>query len=857
MKRGDEPMETLRFANGLARYRTALVRQADARLLKCFVMSLVVHILLLPLGAINIPAKRFVSREQVIRVEIEQVETEPVTPKAEPVKPQRVLAQSPQRTTPIPQVAAKRVVHSRRHVERRMEEVKVQRMPMRQPSVAHEIVRRVSAPEKGEVSHEPQRVAVRPTAEQRLYEQPSVELAKQPTQVIEPPEMKVSHGRREISTAKLLPTFGQREETMRREVIPSQAELPSSERTTSQVIEVARSLTKRHAPSEATVSSPIVLPNVAGVGVERRPGVASPAPQEDEVTRLPEALSGRRGAMTKGMPQPMQAPIAIGVLPPGKGGASQVGQLDVGGGSGAHGPQGVLIGRPKESGIGLSQPRPEAYGAGTAKEGGGRIGSAFLDLLRGALRPTDEISGVGEGVGGRGGDKLRPGKVADFGELLHGRGKPTVGGFGGIGGGGAAIGEGAGIGTGAGGGIGAFGLPRSPQRGGGTGVGGEGIGAPQVVGSPSPGGGVGSGAGTSGGGYGSGTGYVSGAGPIAGGGGAGSVGRGGGGGMKARPGAPAIGFGGDVSGYRKGVKSGTGSGLGEPPRGESPSGVLVRPSGGTSTGGVGERPGITGAVGGTARAGAAGTGGGTYGAPVRREDVGRPVKFVTVPESTEGGLFTDISGEFARHPVIAIVDKSNWDVHINRVHNVLRELNRRTKIRTPEGERKVALTLEAIKDVPILFFYGEDSFELTDEERQVLREYVRLGGTIFGDNSHGPFDVSFMREMCKTFNKRMSDWEELPLSHPIFNAFYRISAVPPGDLGETYPILALRVDGRHAVIYSRNDYSDVICDHHPGKIAPPIPQQVKELAIRFNINIVIYAIKQWQERRAAQGAATP
>ncbi|MCS7252802.1 MAG: DUF4159 domain-containing protein [Armatimonadota bacterium] len=846
-------MEGLRIANGVASYQIALAQQTDVRLLKCFVMSLILHIALLPLGAIFFGERQFVSREQVIRVEIEQVETkhEPQKPKQVKPKPQRAVVQKLQRVVRTPQVAARQTVQRRHHVERhKSAAVEAHHAPMRQPPTVHEALKETVKHEERPVEHKPQQVAVRPKVEQKLQEQPSVGFVRQPTTVVELPETTMPQRRRESVITKLTPAFGRKEETMRQEIIASQAELPSSERTTSPVIEVARSLMRERAPSEAAVLSPSLLPNVAGVGVERRPGVASPAPQEDEVVRLPEAPSGRRGAMAKGIPEAMRAPTAVGVLPPGRGGATHVGQFDVGGGSGAHGPQRVLIGRPSESGIGLSQPRPEAYGSGMAMEGGGRIGSALIDQLRGALRPTDEVSGVGEGAGGRGGDKLRPGRVADVGELLHGRGKPTVGGFGGVGGGGAAIGEGAGTGTGAGAGVGAFGLPRSPQRGAGIGIGGEGIGAPQVVGPPASGGGIGTGG--SGRGYGGGAGYVSGVGPIAGGGGAGSVGRGGGGGMKARPGAPAIGFGEDVSGYRKGVKAGGGSGLGEPPRGESPGGILRRPSGGvTSPGGVGERPG----VGGTTKTGVAGTVSGgvsTSGVPIRREDVGRPIKFVTVPESTEGGLFTDISGEFMRHPLIAIVDKSNWDVHINRVHNVLRELNRRTKIRTLEGERKVALTLNAIKDVPVLFFYGEDSFELTEEEKEALREYVRLGGTIFGDNSHGPFDVSFMREMCKAFNKRMSDWEELPISHPIFNAFYKISAVPPGDLGETYPILALRIDGRHAVIYSRNDYSDVICDHHPGKIAPPIPQQVKELAMRFNINIVIYALKYWQEKRSGQ-----
>ncbi|MFA4015128.1 MAG: hypothetical protein RUDDFDWM_000201 [Candidatus Fervidibacterota bacterium] len=825
-----------------------LSRQADIRLLKCVLLSTLLHTMLLPLGAIQFGGVQFQQRESVIRVEIEQLESEPM--REQPVVSKReverkITFQKPVKT---PQVASRKVTqprHAIAPVGSRKPPV-VQQVP--EEAMPHRLKQPVQQPEESIFEHEPKRVAVRPRLEPALHEQPSFEMPTQKTETTR--EQLVAQRLREQPTSKLMPKFGREHLTMRQDIIPTQAELPSSERTTSRVVEVVRSLTKMTAKPEATTSSPMTLPNVSGIGAERSPGVATPAPQEDELVRIAEAPSGKLGYPTrKELPKPMKAPIAVNVVPPGKGGAKQIGEIDVGGGSGAHGPQRVMIGRPPESGVGLSQPRPMAFGSGTAMEGGGRIGSTLLDQLIGALRPTESVSGVGEGYGGRGGDKLRPGRVVGAGELLQGRGKPTVGGFGGIGGGGAGIGEGAGAGTGAGAGPGAFGMPRSPSRGSGTGVGGEGIGAPQLLGQPEKGGG-GSGTGTSGRGYGSGSGYVSGTGPFAGGSGVGSVGRGGGGGMKATPGAPAIGFGSDVSGYRKGVKAGGGSGLGEPPQGTSPKGLLGRPGGkGTqTTPSTGERPQPISGGGGASGTGK--TGIATHGMPVKREDVGRRIRFTTIPESTEGGLFTNIGGEFMRHPVIAIVDKSNWDVHINRVHNVLRELNRRTKIRTLEVERKIPLKLEAIKDVPILFIYGEEAFELTEEEAQALREYVRLGGTIYGDSSHGPFDVSFMRQMCKVFGKRMSDWEELPISHPVFNAFYKINAVPPGDLGEDYPILALNIDGRHAVIYSRNDYSDVICDHHPGKVAPPIPPQVKELAIRLNINIVVYALKHWQERQA-------
>jgi len=841
-------MSKLQLINGLG-YTSTLSRQADIRLLKCVLLSMFLHTALLPLGAIQFGGVQFRQRESVIRVEIEQLESEPIY--KQPVESKRevekkAIAQEPAKA---PQVASRRVVQPRHAIA----PVSSRKPPVVQQAfkeaVPHHFRQPAQQPEEGIVEHEQKRVAVRPRVEPALPEQPSFEVPAQKPERTE--EQLVTQRLREQPTSKLMPSFGQEHLTMRQDIIPTQAELPSSKQTTSRVVEVARSLTKMTAKPEATTSSPMTLPNVSGIGVERRPGVTAPAPQEDELVRIAEAPSGKLGyPAQKELPKAMRAPIAMDVVPPGKGGAKQAGEFDVGGGSGAHGPQKMMIGRPTGSGVGLSQPRPMAFGSGTATEGGGRIGSTLLDQLIGALRPSESVSGVGEGYGGRGGDKLRPGRFVGAGELLQGRGKPTVGGFGGIGGGGAGIGEGAGAGTGAGAGPGAFGMPRSPSRGSGTGIGGEGVGAPQLIGQPEQGGG-GTGTGTSGKGYGSGGGYVSGTGPFAGGGGVGSVGRGGGGGMKATPGAPAIGFGGDVSGYRKGVKVGGGSGLGEPPQGTSPKGLLEHPAGkGTrTTPSTGERPqpvsGGGGNVSGTSRIGT-----GTYGTPIKREDVGRQVRFTTIPESTEGGLFTNIGGEFMRQPVIAIVDKSNWDVHINRVHNVLRELNRRTKIRTLEVERKTPLTLEAIKDVPILFFYGEEAFELTEEEAQALREYVRLGGTIYGDSSHGPFDVSFMRQMCKVFGKRLSDWEELPISHPIFNAFYKINAVPPGDLGEDYPVLGLNIDGRHAVIYSRNDYSDVICDHHPGKIAPPIPPQVKELAIRFNINIVVYALKHWQEKRA-------
>ena len=84
----------------------------------------------------------------------------------------------------------------------------------------------------------------------------------------------------------------------------------------------------------------------------------------------------------------------------------------------------------------------------------------------------------------------------------------------------------------------------------------------------------------------------------------------------------------------------------------------------------------------------------------------------------------------------------------------------------------------SFRHAPVVVFTGHKAFELTDEQRKVLREYVDRGGMIWADLSHAAFDDSFRGEMEKIFGRAPT---RLASSHPIFRAFYVLHGPPAGS----------------------------------------------------------------------------
>jgi hypothetical protein len=115
---------------------------------------------------------------------------------------------------------------------------------------------------------------------------------------------------------------------------------------------------------------------------------------------------------------------------------------------------------------------------------------------------------------------------------------------------------------------------------------------------------------------------------------------------------------------------------------------------------------------------------------------------------------------------------------------------------------------------PFIFFTGHKDFVLTEQEVTNLRDYLQNGGAIWGDNAlpgHGSrFDVAFRREMKRVVPDLDKNFEPMKLDADLFTkSKFAISQVPAGMNYYSEPIEHLDIDGKLAILYTPNDYSDL------------------------------------------------
>jgi hypothetical protein len=120
------------------------------------------------------------------------------------------------------------------------------------------------------------------------------------------------------------------------------------------------------------------------------------------------------------------------------------------------------------------------------------------------------------------------------------------------------------------------------------------------------------------------------------------------------------------------------------------------------------------------------------------------------------------------------------------------------------------------KAPPFIFFTGHKDFKLTDQEVRNLQDYLENGGLIWGDNclpGYGSrFDVAFHREMKRVVPDLDKNFEKVPMDYPIFTkSWSSMSQLPSGMNYYDEPLEHLDLDGKLAIIYTPNDYSDLFC----------------------------------------------
>jgi hypothetical protein len=122
------------------------------------------------------------------------------------------------------------------------------------------------------------------------------------------------------------------------------------------------------------------------------------------------------------------------------------------------------------------------------------------------------------------------------------------------------------------------------------------------------------------------------------------------------------------------------------------------------------------------------------------------------------------------------------------------------------------------KKPPFIFFTGHKNFVLTDQEVQNLRDYLQIGGAIWGDNTlagrGSRFDVAFRREMKRVVPDLDKNFEPVPMTYDIYTkSWFNITKLPQGMNYYDEPLEHLDIDGKLAILYTPNDYSDLFFMH--------------------------------------------
>jgi hypothetical protein len=176
-----------------------------------------------------------------------------------------------------------------------------------------------------------------------------------------------------------------------------------------------------------------------------------------------------------------------------------------------------------------------------------------------------------------------------------------------------------------------------------------------------------------------------------------------------------------------------------------------------------------------------------------------------------------------------------------------------TNLSISSKPEQIAILDGRLFNYPLIYFVEPGYMSLSDEEAGRLREYAARGGMLFLDDFWGDYEWENVRhQMQMVFPKRSI--QELPLSHPLFHAYFDIEEVVqvPGigawlGWGVTYEkggivphYMGIEDEkGRLVAFITRNcDLGDAwewIND-------PRYPVKYGLAAYRLGINVIMYAM---------------
>ncbi|MFT5126659.1 MAG: hypothetical protein ACI8W8_000254 [Rhodothermales bacterium] len=210
----------------------------------------------------------------------------------------------------------------------------------------------------------------------------------------------------------------------------------------------------------------------------------------------------------------------------------------------------------------------------------------------------------------------------------------------------------------------------------------------------------------------------------------------------------------------------------------------------------------------------------------------------------------------------------DWDCDKTAMLNLAHQYERRTGSLLALDSRTIELDSDELNQAPFLFMTGHNPYHFNVSEVENLRDYISSGGYIWindsSDLGKNRFDYAVRREMARVLPN--VEWIKIPRNSNLFKGPYDLSngykgyAVPPGDKYRLDYHEGLMIDGRLAVIYTRNDYGDgleIDPRTHPlmSSLSGLSPKEMAEGSVRMGINIVSYFMNDGRLPNAATRAS--
>jgi len=195
----------------------------------------------------------------------------------------------------------------------------------------------------------------------------------------------------------------------------------------------------------------------------------------------------------------------------------------------------------------------------------------------------------------------------------------------------------------------------------------------------------------------------------------------------------------------------------------------------------------------------------------------------------------------------------DWDCSPTAMMFLCHQIRERTGMALEAADKVVSLDAPELKALPFVYMTGHKDFRFTERETRNLREYLESGGYLWADDSthfnDEAFDRAFRREILRVLPDARI--ERLDRTFPAFKTGYDLTrgykgyAIPPGDKYRLDYIEGIVVDGRVAVVYTRNDYGDGLnIDPMTHPLKPSLtdlsPAEMQEGATRMGVNMVLH-----------------